>query len=367
MSKSHIKPETINSVSVETSQGYKTFNLVHGDITVVSTDLLVLSTHGNPAMAPTGQVLNALWDRHGVTIDPNCHWLDFAEGRWTCFQRQPEPSTFSAILTVRIPSLQRQQEPLPFFDEAVRGVFASIAALEYMGHSFPIVSLSVLYGQRLIMEHDHGEELYPTVAESLIRHALHWLKKSDQTHTVQFVVFEEEQMAAWDEAMNKTMGRSLISAGSDTVLVSLCQEIIDAIRSRPDGRLAGAVVPLADALAHQDRLSIENVCVWGRKLVETMLVVLLPILQIKPGRDLASNIEALGKSKAVAPWIVSYMHSLRIFGNESVHAKSDTPGYHPTRLEKGDLVSALSAVRSLLAVWPAVAGGPSVSEYDNSH
>ena len=235
------------------------------------------------------------------------------------------------------------------------------------GGAYKRVSLPVLYGQRILKEHSRGGELYLRLIETLIRQGLLWLKKSDQTHTIQFIVFEEEQMVAWDEAMNKTMGRSLISAGSDAVLVSLCQEIIDAIHSRPDGRLAGAVVPLVDALAHQDRLSIENVCIWGRKLVETMLLVLLPIIQIKPDRDLASNIEALGKSKAVAPWIVSYMHSLRIFGNESVHAKGDTPGYHPSRLEKGDLVSALSAVRSLLAVWPAVAGGPSVFEYGDSH
>ena len=360
------KPETINSVSVETAQGYKTFNLMHGDITQVPTDLLVLSAYGDAVSPPEGQVVQALRQR-GVFIAPEPRWLNFSERCWTSFQQQEGGGPLSALLTVFIRQLAWNGDPLPVFEEAVLGVFASLAALEYRREAYKRVSLPVLYGQRILKEHSRGGELYLRLIETLIRQGLLWLKKSDQTHTIQFVVFEEEQMVAWDEAMNKTMGRSLISAGSDAVLVSLCQEIIDAIHSRPDGRLAGAVVPLVDALAHQDRLSIENVCVWGRKLVETMLLVLLPIIQIKPDRDLASNIEALGKSKAVAPWIVSYMHSLRIFGNESVHAKGDTPGYHPSRLEKGDLVSALSAVRSLLAVWPAVAGGPSVFEYGDSH
>lgn len=354
MSDQNEMPQTINSVSVETSHGYKTFNLMHGDITQVPTDLLVLSAYGNSVSPAEGQVVEAL-RRRGVVIAPEPRWLNFSERCWTSFQRQEGGGPLSALLTVFIPQLAWTADPLPVFEEAVLGVFASLAALEYRREAYKRVSLPVLYGQRILKEHSRGEELYPKLIETLIRQGLLWLKKSDQTHTVQFVVFEKEQMVAWDDAMNKTMGRSLISAGSDAVLVSLCQEVMDAIRSRPDGRLAGAVVPLADALAHQDRLSIENVCVWGRKLVETMLVTLLPALKIPPGRDLAPNIDLLARSKTVAPWIVSYMHSLRIFGNESVHARGDEPGYHPTRLEKSDLVSALSAMRSLLAIWPVVA------------
>lgn len=356
------QPITINSVSVETPQGYKTFSLMQGDITLLSTDLLIISSHGNPQMRPTGQVIDSLKARYELEIDPDCRWLDFAEGRWTCFQRPLCPAPFSAILTVRIPSLLRQIDPFPFFDETVQGVFASVAALEYMGEAFRVISVPVLYGQRIMNEHDGGAANYPLLIESMIRHALRWLKKSDQSHTVQFVVYEEKQVKAWNKAMDRTLGRSVISAGADGVLKSLCQEIVHAIRSQPDTRLAGAVLPLADALAHPNRLSIQNVCVWSRKLVEAMLDVLMPIFEIKPARDLATNIDQLGRSRAVAPWIVSYMHSLRIFGNESVHARGEVPGYQPTCLEKGDLVSALSAVRSLLTVWAVVASGPPAAE-----
>lgn len=261
MSTADGKPETINSVSVETAQGYKTFNLMHGDITQVPTDLLVLSAYGDAVSSPEGQVVRALC-RRDVFIAPEPHWLNFSERCWTSFQRQEGGGPLSALLTVFIRQLAWTGDPLPMFEEAVLGVFASLAALEYRGEAYKRVSLPVLYGQRILMEHSRGKELYPRLIEILIRQGLLWLKKSDQTHTIQFVVFEENQMVAWDEAMNKTMGRSLISAGSDAVLVSLCQEIVDVIHSRPDGRLAGAVVPLADALAHQDRLSIENVCVW---------------------------------------------------------------------------------------------------------
>ena len=337
---------TINSVSVETANGYKTFNLVHGDVTAIPTDLLVVSTHGEPRMLPTGLVLDTLHEKYGISIDPDCHWLSFAEGRWTCFQKQKTKAPFRAILTVRIPQIMWQQDPPAFFDEAVRGVFASLASLEYMGQLFPIVSLPVLYGQRLCPEHRPG------AVESLIRHGLHWLKKSGHTHTIQFVVYNGHELQEWDQAMNTCMGRSLIAAGTDGVINSLCQEIRQQATAQTDTRLQGTLEPLAFALAHSDRLYVQSICVFGRKLVEEMLQVLMPLWGLKIQKELMNNIDTLEKAKCVAPWITSYMHSLRVFGNETIHARGETPGYRPHRMEKGDLVSALCAIRALLASWP---------------
>ena len=59
-----------NSVSVETPSRYTTFNLVHGDITLIPTELLVISTRGNPTIPPTGQGLHALRERHWAGIGP---------------------------------------------------------------------------------------------------------------------------------------------------------------------------------------------------------------------------------------------------------------------------------------------------------
>lgn len=50
------------------------------------------------------------------------------------------------------------------------------------------------------------------------------------------------------------------------------------------------------------------------------------------------DIEELSQKKIIAPWIGSYMHSLRIFGNEMVHSK----------LSNVDCISSLSAIRALI-------------------
>ena len=244
-----------------------------------------------------------------------------------------------------------------FFDKAVRGIFASIAALEYLEHTFSTVSLSAIYGQRLQREHDRGEDLYPSIAESLIRHALHWLKNSNHTHTIQFVVYREDELKVWDAAMNTCLGRSLIAAGTDGVIKSLCQEITQQATSQPNALLQGALEPLANALARSDKLYVQSICVFGRKLVEEMLQVLMPLGGLKIQKELMNNIDALERSRRVAPWITSYMHSLRVFGNEEVHAKPQSPEYRPSRMDKGDLISALSAIRALLSSWPEIQKG----------
>jgi hypothetical protein len=192
---------------------------------------------------------------------------------------------------------------------------------------------------------------YAAAVESLIRHAVRWLKQSAHTNTVQFVVYYADDLEDWDAAMNRSLGRSYVAAGSDRVLESLCQELNHLAFGHHASPLTDAVRPLAEALARRETLCIETVCVFGRKLVEVMLAKLLPSLGLREGPVLLNNIEELRKSSRVAPWICSYMHSLRVFGNETVHTRAGESGYLPARLDRGDLVSALCAIRALLSFW----------------
>jgi len=339
---------TVNAVSVETLRGYKTFHLMQGDVTVVPADLLVISTHGNPTLVPDGMLVRTLRQNYRIEVDPSREWLRFDKRVWTCFQeiKRPKHVPFSHLLTLRIPQSPKDLPPAEFFDRAVRGVYASISALEGMGYSFPVIAMPVLSGQRIVD--------YRAAVESLIRHAVAWLKKSEYTHTVEFVVFSEEELHQWDQAMNSCLGRTLISTGHNEVLGSLCREVTHHAKPHVGGPLDGAIRPLLEALAQQENLGIENICIFGRKLAEIMLRILLPRLGLNCGPNLMQNIEALRQSSRAAPWIVSYMHSLRIFGNEMVHERSGEIGYCPSSLGPGDLVSALSAIRSLLAFWDEI-------------
>ena len=132
----------------------------------------------------------------------------------------------------------------------------------------------MLYGKRIFTEHFRGEDYYQGVAKSLIRHALHWLKTSNHTQAIQFVVYEESELEDWDVAMNTCMGRSPISAGTDEVLKSLCQDVTHRAHQAGTPELSESLNEIASQLGHLEKISIEIVCASGRKLVEKMLSAL---------------------------------------------------------------------------------------------
>ncbi len=340
---------TVNSVAVDTAKGYKTFNLLHGDITTVPTDLLVISSDADRDKPPGGMVVRALKMNYGIEIGSE-PWLNFGKSEWTCFQGNIEGTPFRNILTVRMPGEIGDRDPNVFFDTSIQGICASIAALEQMGHEFGVVSLPVIYGQRIAE--------YRTSIGCLIRHAAGLLKTSGHTHTVQFVVYTDYELEDWDKAMNESLGRSYIPAGNDAAIKSLCREITALSGAHRSGPLASALQPLLTSIGSGEHLCIENVCVFGRKLAELLVAVLLDRAGCKPADNLMVCIDDLRKSGTVAPWITSYMHSLRIFGNETVHSRDEQIDYYPPRLSHGDLVSVLSAIRALLAFW---------GEYGSSH
>lgn len=335
----------INSVLIETPHGVRTFELIHGDVLADPADLLVISTHHNPQMRPTGRIVSTITQRYGIEVDVSRPWLNVTGGVQSCIQRPPETVPFGCILIMRIAGARKQEDPVDFYDKAVRGTFAAIGALEFMGDKFQSISLPVLSGQRIVD--------YQSAVKSLLSHSIEWLRRSTYAKRLGYYVFEDGEIAAWDQAMNDCLGRSYVDAGKESILRGLCHEIVHGI-DKPaavDAVMGRILSELREALVHPDRVSPQRVAAVGRKIAEH---VTERVLDKMPGvtvqRELINNIEALRKAK-VADWMLSYLHSLRVFGNEAVHdlgAKRDTV---PSHLTADDLVSILSAIRSVMRFW----------------
>ncbi len=130
----------------------------------------------------------------------------------------------------------------------------------------------------------------------------------------------------------------------------IIKEVVHILSSLDKTGIDSAVKPLLEALQKKEHVCIENICVFGRTLCELMALALLKQHDLKVHPMLMNNIETLRQSKIIAPWICSYMHSLRIFGNETVHMR-ETINYRPKGLDENDLIAALSAIKSLAAFW----------------
>ncbi len=336
--------QAINSVLIESSSGLRTFELVQGDILADPADLLVLSTHHNPKIQPTGLIISSIKNSFGFDIDVSNKWLNFSGGILSCIQIPPKNFPFSCILIMRIADSQKQDDPVHYYDTAVQGTFSSICALEFTGKAFSTISLPVLSGQRVID--------YQQAVASLLRHGVEWLRRSIYTKRLRYYVFEEAGMAAWDDAMNACLGRSYVDTGKKSILCGLCREIVHVIDKYDvaDEIFARILNELRDTLGQPNHISPQRVAIVGHKLAEYVAERLCQIANVTVKRELVNNIEALRKTK-VADWVLSYLNSLRVFGNESVHEIGSRRDKVPSCLGENDLVSILSAIRSVIDFW----------------
>jgi hypothetical protein len=336
----------INSVSVETPHGFRTFELHLGDILSVRTDLLVISAPEAPMERATGMLAEQLSSRFNFIVEfrPENMHTSFGSGVSAWMQSGGGDLLFSHLLTLRIADPDPHTSAAELYDRLVRATFASIATQEFLGQSFCSIALPVLDRKRI--------SNYEAAIHSLLHYAFLWLCQSRHTEVVRLFIYEENDMRAWDSAMNMSLGRSFVDAGNEAMLRGLCQEIIAKINQGVlRGPLAELETPLRMAVTAPDKLCVQTIATFGRKLAETMTEQLCIANGLPLKRELLMNIEAIRIAKVTAEWIPSYLHSLRVFGNEGAHSLSSKRGVLPTQLSSDDLLTILCAIRAIMSFW----------------
>jgi O-acetyl-ADP-ribose deacetylase (regulator of RNase III) len=315
-----VRSQLLNSMSVETPYGFRTFNLHHGNICNSQDNLLVVSSHANPLLSPGGSVIEAITQRYGMLFTElkplivlegvfGTHYLETACG-----------SPHQRILVVRVPASGvahgRGTNDLAVYETAVWSLFGSVAALELRGEFFQSMALPLLGGQR-------GYPIREAMA-IILRYASQWLRVSHSMRVVNFYIFDEAHVKDWEEAMNAVLGRRFIDTARNNVIRALRDEILSVLggtSSLRHAKLRDAIVPLEHGLV-ADPLCLQQIAIFGRALAERIVQCVCSHQKLDCKGPLIADIELLRKHDVVAPWIISHLHSLRIFGNETVHAKS---------------------------------------------
>jgi hypothetical protein len=327
---------TINSLTVETPEGYKDFALLCGDATYVQADLLVFSSHAGVGEIQ-GRVYNALRARFGgISLETQRLVLSLAQG--SCFELDAthpgkpdfvvpagtyllaatEGMPFRDLLIVRIPSPSYFPTPdaaLRAYNRCVECVFSSIAALEFAGHHYRTIAMPVLAGGRS----------YPKKQTMgvILTNALKWLKYSRHTYRFLFTVHDEQEVGTWNQAMNDTLGRTFDDGSYSSSIKELRKRLnertatISTVAS--ERRLTAVLDHVREALCSPRDVSIQQFGVLGRQLAEAVSGAVCDELNLPRSNNAFANIEKIGESGRVSSWIHSYLHCLRVLGNESAH------------------------------------------------
>lgn len=337
----------VNTVSFETQFGFRTINLIYGDVLNSRDDLLVVSSHSIAGTRPWGEVIGMLESEYGLKFDEPSPLVAFTATSGT-FEVDPLESGWKNVLVVRLPGAMLDSDvpemPDSEYRRRVWSLFGSIAALEIRGDQYRSMAMPVLGGAR-------GFDIR-FLADCLLSSATKWLLLSHHMNTVNAYVADEVTADHWNQGIETLLGRTVVSTTKDVATRALRDELITDLES-PDFGFDEQLLEVSREIVSRLRakkISLQMLALEARRLTERIVQIICSRLGFSVDKSLEGNINRIAKSQKVAPWIASHFHTLRILGNERAHVKEGVL-YIPEKLEDGDLLVLLVALSRIAAFW----------------
>jgi hypothetical protein len=330
----------LNVVGIEASAGFCVFHLLEGDITGLQepVDVLIASAFVGSYAPTPGTVFAALREKHGVDVRELARdaEYDFRRSLGVWVSKQQAGGVFSRLLCVE---LIGAAQPI---SEILNNAFAALTLLEAKGEEIGRVAMPVLGAGSQGLDSDQMISL-------LLTQSKRYAERSRSLREVLFVEVDSARATALASAMDDVLGRRRVLLPKSELLSAMRKETmaaLDQLQLRYPRQHDDLFAAWRALLEQEDIRSVE-LGIQSRKLVETLVAMLLP----GRARDrLVDRIRAIENAGQVAPWICGYMNVLRHFGNESAHEKPPSERQPPS-VEEGDLALTLLCVERLLEYW----------------
>jgi hypothetical protein len=225
--------------------------------------------------------------------------------------------------------------------EVLENLFVVIAILEMKEIHIRSLALPVLGSGILGID---PEKVIDCLLESSVR----FLTRSEHLERIVFVEMDGERAAQLDAAMNKSLGRVKLVLPRGELIANIRSEILKTVDRAerdallPDSKLLSEVRRI---VASENSRSFE-LGILGRKVTE---VVVDDIVKESGSIDLYGKIEKTAQL-GIAPWIRSYLHVLRVFGNESAHERT-SGARTPVAIDESDLALCFFCLSQTLSFY----------------
>jgi hypothetical protein len=341
----------INVISVPTSNGIKTIEVHCADITQLSWsfDMLIVSAYHNKYNPAPGTVIEALEKNLCLTLSEYARTplLDFRNTLHCWLSKPIAHQNFKHILCVE--GIRTAIEKDGNSNSAISDLFGFISFIQFKDLDIQSIAMPILGS-------GFQQNTIDRVLPDLIRKAIEALNRNTGLKTIYFVENDRAKAEMIDQTINTLWNRdkekielffddASISASLDEVLSKLIlirNEHNKFERSKTFKNLIQKI---------QDReLRFFELGIFTRKLLESMVPELS---HLKSDRyiPLYEHLNEL-KSKNVAEWMITYLHTLRVFGNFLAH--EEKPSEIPKHIEKKDIVVFTYALNRFLDFYISV-------------
>lgn len=340
----------VNTCNIDTIYGNRTINLIREDISETKADLIVFSTHADFKRPIEGEVYDSLKKVYAMSFSGKGKTTMEMNGISMVFWKEKLESERQNFLMARIPQRLENQDEIGVYDKNIKAIFATIKALEFNDNDFETISLPIIQGS---LNMDYYQSI-----KVLLKYAIRLLKESKNTECLNFYILkEEEDEGKWNNAFEKTLGRTYYKQGSlvviESLIASIKEIIIKIFKSNEFKELEYILRIIERELDEVDALSINSIAINSRKISEIIAKEVaskhnLNIYKIK--YDLSSILNLLASKEILAPWVIQYLHMARVFGNKSAHVETSIK-YIPKKFYNSDFISILSSLYNILSFW----------------
>ncbi|HEU4710284.1 MAG TPA: DUF4145 domain-containing protein [Pyrinomonadaceae bacterium] len=328
----------INLIEIETSWGFRSFELHEGDITQLdfTVDVLAISAFKGDYEPVPGTVIEALLKNVQIDMKELSKRREFdlveAFGCWIA--KVAPGKNFERILCAEIVGGKFETK------EVIENVFAVLSMLEMKKIRPEILALPILgAGQQ--------QQSASEVIKELLDCSLRYMQQSASIKKVVFVARRKTRAQELDKAMNELLGRVKVVVPRGDWHENTRRRILTSIEAA--GHLAGTGTSIfldARRVFSSNQIRSFEMGITARRLVE---FIVNSLLQKRVAPDLCGRIDALADI-GVAEWLRSYMHTLRIFGNESAHEKQKV-NRRPAVISEADIGVCLLCLEQVLGFW----------------
>ncbi|MGG7177740.1 hypothetical protein ACQPU1_09115 [Clostridium paraputrificum] len=339
----------VNTCNIDTIYGNRTINLIREDIVETKGELIIFSTHDDINLPIDGEVYQSLKKRYKLRGTGRGNMTSEINGVKLQYWREKNEDDWQGFLMVRIPKLSENQNSLSAHDRHIKAIFSSVMALEFNDIDFDSISLPMIAGNTSI---DYFESV-----KIQLKYAIKFLKESKNTDIINFYILEKEKEDEWSKAFEKTLGRTYYKQGSIVAIESLILALKDTINKIFDSErfseLEYILRIINRELEEVDSLSMSNIAINSRKISEIVAKEVASRKNININKvkyDLSSILNVISSKEILAPWIIQYLHSARVFGNRSAHVETDVK-FIPIKFYDSDFISILSSLYNILNFW----------------
>lgn len=339
----------VNSCNIDTIYGNRTINIIKEDISETNADLIIFSTHADLDTPVYGEVFDSLTKKYKMSCSGRGSVITDINGIRLEYWREKNDYDWQSFLMARIPSTNEEKNIVDAHDKHVKAIFSCLKALEFNELDFENISLPIIAGNRNV-------DCYESI-KILLKYSIRFLKESKKTETINFYFIGDDEEEIWNEAFEKTLGRTYYKQGSVAVIESLIVALKDTISTIVDSEKFSEIEYILRVLDREldgvDSLSISNIAINSRKISETIVKEIasrknLNINKIK--YDFGAILNLLSSKEVIAPWIIQYLHTARVFGNKAAHVEPSVK-YLPEKIFYSDFISILAALYNILEFW----------------